>query len=332
MSWYAIEAVDDALTATRRFLFPVELGTWLRLAIVAFFVGGGATTPPGGFTSTFSDSGRFPGIDPGMGPGTFVPSDQFLWILAAIVIAAVVLGLVFALISATMQFVLVDAVVAREISVRRFFRRRFGKGLRLFGFHVGVGLLIAAIVAALVGPVVLAGGGPALWLLLLAVPVFFLLALVVGVVFQLTIDFVVPVMIAREVGVLDAWRTLWPTLREQLGQTAIYVVVRWVLSLAAAILVGIVTSVIGLVVGIVVFLPIGLATFAAGGPGMVTLAILAAVGTVLLAGFLALMAIVQAPIQTYLRYFSLLVLAELNPDFDLLGEFGREVREDAENA
>jgi len=32
MSWHAVDAVDDAVEATRRFLFPFSLVRWTKLA------------------------------------------------------------------------------------------------------------------------------------------------------------------------------------------------------------------------------------------------------------------------------------------------------------
>ena len=37
MSLYAVDAIDDALSATRSFLWPFDRGRWLRLALVVFF-------------------------------------------------------------------------------------------------------------------------------------------------------------------------------------------------------------------------------------------------------------------------------------------------------
>jgi hypothetical protein len=322
MSWYAIDAVEDALTATRRFLLPFEWGTWLRLAIVAFFLGG-VGTPPNTFNYTFS------GDDMGfVQPDISLPSDQIFAAIIAIAVIVFLIGLIFALIGAVMQFVLVDAVVDREVHVRRFFSERLDKGLRLFGFQLVFGLLILGLVALFIGPIVLTGGGPALALILFAIPVFLLVGLLIALIFRLTTDFVVPVMIVRDEGILAAWRTTWPTIRSNLGQVAIYIAMRWVLGIAIGIGVGLIVGIVGLALGIIVLLPLGLIGFAIGGAGPVTIALLLIIGIPLLLAFLLLMAVIQVPVQTYFRYFSLLVLSELNAEFDLLGEFGASVKAD----
>ncbi|MFC7176725.1 DUF7544 domain-containing protein [Halosegnis marinus] len=42
----ATERLDDALDATLDLLTPFDAGRWLRLAVVAFFVGGLGGAPP----------------------------------------------------------------------------------------------------------------------------------------------------------------------------------------------------------------------------------------------------------------------------------------------
>lgn len=324
MSWHAIEAVDDALTATRRFLLPFDFGTWFRLAVIAFFLGGAGT--PTNVANYNVGSGDVPTNMPDVVPSP----DQLLGLVILVAVVAAILGLAFAIIGAIMQFVLVDSVVAREVHLRQYFSDRVGSGLRLFGFQIVIGLVVAAIIAAFVVPLVLSGGqGPAVWLIVLAIPVFLILALVAGLTMLLTTDFVVPVMVGRDVGVLDGWRAFWPTLRSNLAQVALYVVVRWVLAIGLAIAVGFAAGIIGVVFLVIVGIPVGIGVVATGGftPLVVALAVL--IGIPALLAFLLATAFVQAPVQTYFRYYALLVLADLNPDFDLLGEFGREVREES---
>ncbi len=41
MSWYGIDAVDKAISRTRRALFePFDFWKWVKLAIIIFFLGG----------------------------------------------------------------------------------------------------------------------------------------------------------------------------------------------------------------------------------------------------------------------------------------------------
>jgi len=42
---YAFSRLKDALSRTKSLLWPPEWGVWLRLAVVALFVGGGSSLP-----------------------------------------------------------------------------------------------------------------------------------------------------------------------------------------------------------------------------------------------------------------------------------------------
>lgn len=320
MSWYAVDAIDDALSATKRLLLPVESTLWLKLAVIVFFVGG-AGGFPGGFNGSTSVPGEY------QAPPSDVTGSLEPWIplIIAIGVAVLLLGLTFAILSAIMQFALVDAVVSREVHVRRYVRNRAGKGLRLFGFQLGIGLVVIALAVAMFAPALLGGGSVGLALLVIAIPILFVVALFVWLVFLLTIDFIVPVMVERDLGVLPAWRAFWGTLRANLGQVAVYVVVRWVLGIAAAIAVGIAAALIAVVVGIVA-IPLAIAVWALAGTGELLVILAIVLGIPLLLVYIALVAIVQVPVQSYLRYYALLVLSDLNPDFDLLGEFGDSVK------
>jgi hypothetical protein len=46
MSWYAVDALDEAFAETRDLLLPFELGTWLRLAVITAFAGLSAPQTP----------------------------------------------------------------------------------------------------------------------------------------------------------------------------------------------------------------------------------------------------------------------------------------------
>ena len=42
MGWHSVDAVDDAVEVTRRFLFPFGLVRWAKLALLVLLMGGGA--------------------------------------------------------------------------------------------------------------------------------------------------------------------------------------------------------------------------------------------------------------------------------------------------
>ena len=342
MPWYAIEALDDAYDATKGLLTPFDARQWLRLALVVFFVAsagsGGPSATVGG--STGDPSGVPPGPSGPFGQPAgeagipFSPAEAlpFVIVLAGV---ALVLGLLYALVASVMEFVLVESLRRQRVRIRQYADQHLGRALGLFAFRLALGLLVVLPVAvvALVA-LSLAAGEPraSLGLLVIAVPVFVLLGIVVAVVDTFTSNFVVPVMIRKNVGVVEGWRRFWPTLSDDWEQFGVYAGVWVVLSLA----VGVLGSVVGGVVGAVVAAPVAVVGFftlpVLGGPA----AILSnpaglAIAAVLLLGYLvvllATMAVVFVPVRTYLGYHALFVLGDADADLDLIPDLRRDIRE-----
>lgn len=320
-----VAALDDARETTFALLAP-DAGRWLRLAVLAFLVGGSGGVPPlQGVEFPLPPGGPGPvprGPPPSPVPAVPSPS-SLLALVAALVAAALVLGLAYAVAGAVAEFVLVVGVRDREVRLRAPARDNLGPGLRLFGFRLATWLVALALVGI---PVLLVVAGvvalsPAA--LFLLVPVF-LLGLVVLVVawlvLRLTTDFAVPTMLVADAGPLAAWRRLVPTLRGDPVEVGVYLVVRVALGVAASIATGLVAGLAALVVA-VPFAAVGLAGYLLFGPslgpgGLAALGLLVAVyalvvGTVWL--------LVQVPVVVYLRAFSLAALGRLDPSLDVLG-------------
>ncbi|MFB6083545.1 MAG: hypothetical protein ABEJ94_04800 [Halorientalis sp.] len=329
MPLHAVDDVGDAIDATRAFLVPVDRSRWLRLAVVAFFVAGGFGV--NGFanagTSVSSSGGGVSELpEPIAGDVLTV-----LALIAAVVAAfAVVLGIV----GSVMEFVFVASLRNETVRVRRYGRRYLGAGLRLFAFRLGLFLLAAGLILGVVlvagpaGPVLTWSEAQLLSALLLAVPLIAVLFPLAALIDGFTVDFVVPVVVLQDRSILGGWRRFWPTLRANLRQYAAYVLVAFLLNLvvgvAAATVIGIVAVALAvplLVVGVAAF-------FVAGGTfttAVIALLVVLAVGYVALV--LAAVALVQVPLQTFLRYYSLLVLGDTDADLDPIPDRRAAVRE-----
>ncbi|MFB6171301.1 MAG: hypothetical protein ABEJ23_02125 [Haloarculaceae archaeon] len=329
MALYALDDLDDALDATRALLTPVDRTTWVKLALVVLFVGG-----PGAnlnfFQYTAGDGGAPPG---GMGAPELGPR---AWLLVATVVGVVLLlALAFALVCAVMEFVFVESLRAEEVTIRRYWGRRWRQGVRLFGFRLVVGAFVLGSVLLLAAPFLLplveggSVGGLSVATFLALLPLVVVLAVVAGLVNGFTTVFVVPVMVLEDCGVLAGWRQLWPTIRRQWEQYLAYVVAAFFLTLVGGLVVGVATAVLALVLlvpfGILFALGIGL-TAVAGGVGV---ALLVLGGVLYGLSVLAVAALVQVPVQTYLRYYALFVLGDVEPVFDLIADRRAAVREDA---
>jgi len=328
MALYAIENLDDAIDATRAFLFPFDLGRWLRLALIAFFVGGTSGAPT--FQWNLPAGEPFPGT-----PGTAVPVQQIadfvqqnLGVIVGLVLLFLVVGLVLAWFGATLEFAFIEALRTDEVHVRHDVGRYAGKGLRLLAFRIVVGLAVAVVVAILaalaIGPALAGQATFSVVAILTLLPIIVILAVAAGLVNGFTTAFVVPVMVLQGGSILGGWRRFWATMTDQWKQYLAYAVVGFLLTIAAGIVGGI-AFLIALVVLLIPFGILALGGVLVGGTaGAVIVALVLALFVVAL---LVAVAFIQVPIQSYLRYYALLVLGDTDESLDLIPERRAAVRE-----
>jgi len=366
MALHAVDDIDDAIDATKSFLFPVEKGTWLRMAFVVFFIGGGGVGLNN--VQSFSNFGDFggnggPGGPSGPGsdfqlaaplesvaslPGNLalqvsepgVPSgapDELLAGAGLLVFAAigllVLLALAYGILSNFMEFVLTQALIDREIHVRRYFNEHVGNGLRLFLFRLALGVIwlgIALVIGAAVfflalgGEAANVGTSSVLALSGLLIAVFAVLAISYGIVFGFTTVFVVPLMTADDDGVLSGWSRLWISIKSEPKQYLAYLFFSIVLQIG----VGIISAILGIVALLVVMIPFGLGAVALYLALQNTIGI-ALAGVVGLLGLLVLIvvsALIQVPLTTFLRYYAMLVLGDIDADMDPIPEVRSDIR------
>ncbi|SFR89106.1 hypothetical protein SAMN05216559_0578 [Halomicrobium zhouii] len=335
MALYALDDVDDAYAVTRAFLTSIDRTTWLKLALIVFFVGGAGANFPG--TSFSGANGGEPGAPPAEEFPAFDPGPDFWLLVGAVVLVLVALALALFFVAAVMEFVFVESLRTEDVSIREYWGRYWRKGLRLFGFRLVVGLLFLApflaVMALFFAPVALGTGGFAAPVLALVVllPVVFVLAIVVGLVDSFTTNFVVPIMLLEDRGVVDGWRRLWPTIKSQWKQYLAYAVAAWILSLVGGVLIAVVA---GILVA-VLFVPFGI--LLAVGIGLLSvlepvgIAWLVVTGLLFALAALVVALLVTVPVQTYLRYYALLVLGDVDADLDIIPEQRAAVRSDVES-
>ena len=331
---YATDALDDALEATREFLFPFEARRWAKLALVAFFLGGiGAEFPVSSGGGSGGTGGTGEPAEPGVIPTDPAQLPTEVWLLVGGLIAfAVAFGLAVAAVRAIMDFVLIESLREEQVEIRRFASRRWRQALRLFGFRLIIDLIALVIVIVplllVFGPLFLGVGGVAMALfgVLLLIPVLIVVSTGSALLNGLTTVFVVPTMILQGGGVLDGWRRFWPTLRREWKEYVAYAVVNLVLVIAGGIALGIGATLAGILVLVPFLLLFG------GGFALFQISATAGVGVLVLASLLyaavvaVAVALLKAPIITYVRYYALFVLGDTDADLDPIPERRRLVR------
>jgi MFS family permease len=319
MVLHAVENVEEAFGVTREFLTPINIRRWLKLALVVFFVGSGVSFPTAQFnTST-------PPGDVSNGELPFSLPVDVMTLIVALVAAGILFGGLFALIGAIMEFVLIESLRTGEVTLRRHWRRRWRQGLRLFGFRIAIGLpmiaLFAGWLALLIVPI-LTGRDPTLpaTAFLVGIPMVFLIGVLYALVSGLTTVFVVPLMIQADSGVLAAWRRLWGSIKTAWKRYLAYVVIAFLLTVAAGIIASIVVGIVAIVLLIPILIVAAITHVTVSLSSTVGIAVLVALALLFGLSMLVIWTLAQIPVVTYLRYYALLVLGDIEETFHILSD------------
>ncbi len=323
----AVDAISPAINLTRTNLFkPFRWGFWLRMAVLGFFTGEMSSSGGCNFNAPpnwnrprhdqqfFSSAPQFPNI-PHVDP-------HVLWaILPVLIIAFVAIALIFLYISSVLRFVLLEAVLNGQVSIRDGWKRWLGQGTRYFVFRLLFGLLFLAIIGTC-GLILLMMLGVATWGhtgppaaaiagLIVGGICIFILAIPFILVTLFAKDFAVPVMALEGTTFGDAWRRVWAMVTAEPGSVAGYVGMKIVLAIAASVMFGIITVIAVLVLAIPTAIVAVIAVFAfkAAGVGIGPLAItlIVAAAMILIALIIFIAAVIHVPVAaffpTYALYF-----------------------------
>src|SRR5215469_9258212 len=301
----AVDTIALAFQHTKRQLFqPFRFGQWTRLAIVGLLAGelgsGGSFHLPSNFSSA-QRGGQGPLSLPKIDPALLVG------LIATIVITGLIFMVVMMYISSVMRFILFDGVLRKECRIRQGWNSRQGPGLNYFFWSLALGFGTLGAVIVLLGiPLALAFSAGwlthprdhVLHLVLSGIVVFGLLLILVAavaIVHVLTKDFVIPQMALEGIGPVEGWKRLWPMLQAEKGEYGVYVLMKIVLAMGAAIAVGIASVIVGKTAGL---------TWNA-----LTITAAVVAGCILLAIFMCLIAMVSVPVVVFFPAYSIYFFA-----------------------
>ena len=324
----AVDTITLAFQHTKKQLIqPFRFGQWTRLALIGLLAGemsggGGSFNFPSSFNLPqhpgsprhFLDS-PFGSIDPAVYAG----------LIAVIVAAALVFGIILMYIGSVMRFILFDSVLAKECHIRQGWSRRQSQGWSYFLFQLVYALATIAGLVVLVG--IPAGFGYAMgWfrdpdrhilalvlggiVLFFVLVVFFIAAALVHVLIK---DFVVPQMALEGIGVMEGWRRLWPMLQSEKGGYAGYIGMKIVLTIGAGIVIGIVSVILALLFVLPVAAVAMGAIFAGHSAGLtwnaytITMAVVA--GCIVFAILMYLLAMISVPVIVFFPAYSIYFFA-----------------------
>lgn len=248
MSWYGIEAINRAISRTRKALFePFDFWKWAKLAIIILL--GGAGSGYGSSTNYSTETqdlgNNFPIIE--------LP-ETLLTPMILIVVLFLILVLILSYISSVMEFVFVESLVRNEVKFWAYSRRFLGKGFNLLLVRLAIGLIFLVLLRIAFLPIILESPsdfalpellGEIFWL----VGLFILLALL-AIVIESFISLAIPVSIYRDKGILSAFRMIYGNFRKSWKEVIVYWLTRFVLTIGTSIIVIIFSVLMTLVLGL----------------------------------------------------------------------------------
>ncbi len=311
--YYAVTNLDEAINRTKNLLWPPHKGIWIRIAIIVLFLGGGIINPikidDGNMTDFQFAKFLYPSALSG-----------YLDIIVTVMIGIGFIGLFYVIISAIFQFVFVDCLSSGKILLARPFKLRIGKGIHLFGFYLLLFLIIILCIIILTILLIIPActNGipdliPLLVLLIETLVLLFFLLTPVWIIAILTADFVVPVMIVDNTGVISGWRRVTQIYRGRWIEAGIYTGIKIFITVLTGLILGTMVFLISIPLGFVSALSLSASEnfLVNHGPGFIHL-ILGTIGIFLISLFLLV------PVITFFRYYSLAVLRDLSPEYNLI--------------
>lgn len=340
----AVDCVQPALQHTREQLFTrFRFGQWSRLALVGILA---AELHVGG--CNFGNNLRRIQSHPRRSPGWLTSSDlpfnwpsvtpgrisehfgQFVGLIVLAIFVAIVVGFLLLYINSVFRFILFDSVVLRRCSISEGWQKWHRAGGRFFLWQIVYQISASLFLAILIGlplAAALAAGwatdprehiGRLILGVLLLGSLFLVFVLTAAVVQVLAKDFLVPIMALENLDFADGWHSLLALIRPEKGRFAGYLLLKLVLSIAAAIVFWILAIIPALAIAVPAVAAV-LAGKAAGlGWNVTTISLAIIFGTVLLLLLVYLIALVCVPGTIFFPAYALYFLAARYPALDAL--------------
>lgn len=305
-------AISPAMTHTGRVLFrPFALRKWLGLGFVSLLAGLGQ----GGAHFNYSQPGDTHDMDE-IGRELMSWAHHYMALIIAGAVLLFLIGLALSWLGSVMKFVYLNQITRDPYAIREPFGRLMRLGTSFFLWRLAFGLIGLPILGLFLTHLegnVTAIVVTVIWGLLVGLP----LLLGVTVIDIFARDFAATAMFARDVRVIEGWRIVMPILRQNAGQSVLYLL----LLIAISIVMGIAVLFLLLGVGLVFLILAGLSAligygiYVTGGHAWSAMLIgyIALMGGALLLAFCYTMSCVTQPLEVFRRAFALVVVGQAEP-------------------
>jgi len=315
----ASQAISPAIDRTYRLLFrPFQLGTYLKLAVVACITEGVSAHSNFNFSHNHSSS-----PSGACGPAFHLPLEAIA-LIALVVPVCFAIGIFVFYLVTRLRFAFFHCLVTQTREIRPGWRLYREQAMRFFKVSLLIGLLLLCIAVSVMLPFgfkffdlyreVCAGGqiDPASGCLLLLafIPVVLILCLALWAVKVMLHDFMLPHVALDNATVEEAWAAARSRIEAETGKFVVYLLLRLFLPILAGIALFLVLAIPMLIFfGILALAGVGFHAVLADATGVGAVILVA--GEVLLATIGAAVALLVGivfggPIATWVRNYSLL--------------------------
>ncbi len=248
----AIEPIKEAFERTKALLFePFDITVWLIIGFNAFLAGLGASGTGTNFNFNPRSNGNVRQSADHIREffnENLIPA---LLIGSSVIIIVLILSVVFAWLRSRGKFMFYHSIATRRAEIAEPWKKYSGLADRLFVFIIVVTAVFGAVIITTIGigafvTMAIQNSGrhisnvTMIPLFIIAFAFLFTFGLAFGLVSKLTNDFIVPIMMKTEAGILQTWRELWGLIKRNLGVFAVYMLLQFVFSVAvgAVIMIG----------------------------------------------------------------------------------------------
>jgi hypothetical protein len=328
--WWAFKPITTAFEKTKKLLLePFDAWTWLKLLVIVFFVGTGTSRISNQFSNVGNyRTGSYDTYTLQRAINEVLSNSTIILLIIALVVLIILIALVFAYLRNVFSFVLIQALASGDVHIIKPLMDNLGRGLRLFIFTLLVGLGTLAVDLALI-VVMIAGifiatrvgiSGIAGVIVLALAICFIALLLIILVAFSIamsvligfTYDFVAPMVYFKGMGIVEAWKQLWASIKKDWQQYGVYVLTRWAVEVGVGILMMFIVLPVALIF-IALLLAGALVAIALANVSVIVAVLIGLALLVLLAVFILALMALSMPVAVYFRYYSLDVLKQIDP-------------------
>jgi len=255
---------------------------------------------------------------------------QFIGLILLGLAVAMVLGFVFMYINSVFRFILFDSVLHKHCSISRGWSKWHRAGGRFFlwqlVFQFAFWLFLLFLIAVPLAVVFAAGWvtnprehiGPLALIVIMFLGAFAIFILLAAAVQVLAKDFLVPLMALDNLDFADGWHRLLAVIEPEKGRFAIYLLLKLVLSIAAAILFGLIAIVPVLFVAVPGVVAVIAGKSAGMGWNVTTVSLAIILGTMLALLLVYLIALVCVPATVFFPAYALHFFASRYPNLNAL--------------